>query len=236
MKRAYCLGLTVFVCLSAAGLVAGCSVTESTNVETSGIWARYVVEHDAQDRVTAWGTLRVGGPLGTIVDLVAGEHLEVNGTEMTEWYEPITDYHWSRAIVAPTADGRYDIDFVRTDSVVPSTVVMPERPTITDATPFDLVETHDTLTVYWDNSAPGDAIEITVEGDCIERQEHDQVPETGEFTTDPINDRTLAQTEDCLITVTVLRWVYGFVSSSFNAGLTEAYIMDEHNLIFETIY
>jgi hypothetical protein len=72
MKRAYVLGTTLGVCLAVAGLVAHCSIVDSTNVRTAGIWAHYTVEHDAFDSVTVRGVLRVGGSTGTIVDLTAG--------------------------------------------------------------------------------------------------------------------------------------------------------------------
>lgn len=93
MKRACLLSITVIASLVVGGLGSGCVVSDSTDIKTSGIWARYTVEHNAHDSVTVRGELRVSSSVGNIVDLTAGEHLEVNGTNMTEWVEPFTEYH-----------------------------------------------------------------------------------------------------------------------------------------------
>jgi hypothetical protein len=237
MKRAYVLGTIALVCLATAGLVAACSTTESTNIKTSGIWVRYTVEHDAHDSVTVWGVLRVGGSTGTIIDLFAGEHLEVNGTNMTEWVEPITNYHWSRAVIGPDPDGIYDIDFVRLgDEVVSTTVVTPERPFITSLDPGNVVNSEEVLTIYWDEGDPGDDVDIYIEGDCIENHSYSQVADTGMFVSDPIFDLPPPDLPaDCTLQVTVARNVVGSVNSAFQGGYTEARAFEEVLIAFETL-
>lgn len=237
MKRAYVLGITVLVCLSATGLSAGCVITDSTNVKTSGIWVRYTVEHDAHDSVTVRGVLRVGGSTGTIVDLTAGEHLEVNGHNMTEWVEPITNYHWSRAVISPDPDGIYDIDFVRLDDeLVSSTVVAPDRPLISSLDPGDVIYSEEILTIYWDESAPGDDVDIYIEGDCIESHSYSLVADSGMFISDPIFDLPPPDLPaDCTLQVTIARNVVGSVNGAFQGGYTEARTFDEVMIDFETL-
>ena len=235
MKRAHLLGIATII--SAIGLagVTGCSVTDSTNIKTSGIWARYDVDHDIDDRVTVRGVLRVGGSTGTIINLTMGEHLEVNGVEMTEYVEPITNYQWSRAVINPSVDDLYDIDLIRTDEIVPTTMEVPELPLITDFEPAGLlVYSDETLTVYWDNSVPGDEISVYVGGSCIEDQSYALLSDTGEFTTDPLLDASVALPEDCELTISVTRHYIDAVNPAFQGGYTEATRTDEAYVDFES--
>lgn len=236
MIRAYGLGTTVLVCLLAVGLSTGCTVSDSTDIKTSGIWAHYTVEHDAANSVTVWGTLRVGGSLGNIVDLTAGEHLEVNGTSMTEWVEPFTNYHWSRAVISPTADGVYDIDFVRLEGeVVSSTVVVPDRPMISGLEPANLVVTDDQLTITWDTGDPGDEVDIFIDGDCIEDHAYSALADSGTFVSDAILDLPPPDLPaDCTLTVSVRRIVVGLVNTDFDGGYTEGRAEDQVLIDYET--
>ncbi len=236
MKRAYLLGTTVLVCLAATGLSTGCVVTESTNIKTSGIWAHFTVEHDAHDSILVRGVLRVGGSTGTIVDLSAGEHLEVNGANMTEWVEPITNFHWSRAVISPDPDGLYDIDLVRLDELVSSTILTPERPFIESLDPVNVITSEEVLTIYWDDADPGDDVDIYIEGDCIENHSYALVADSGMFISDPLYDLPAPDLPaDCTLTVTVARNVVGSVNSAFQGGYTEARAFDELTISYETL-
>jgi hypothetical protein len=236
MKRATYLGTTVLVCLAASGLGTGCVVTESTNIKTSGIWAHFTVEHDAHDSIIVRGVLRVGGSTGTIVDLSAGEHLEVNDTSMTEWVEPITNYHWSRVVLSPDPDGLYDIDFVRLDELVSSTILTPDRPTIDSLDPMGVINTDEVLTVYWDDTHPGDDVDVYIDGDCIEDHWYALVADSGMFVSDPVVDLPAPDLPaDCTLTVTIARNVVGSVNSAFQGGYTEARTFDELTIAYETL-
>ena len=236
MKRAYVTGTSVLVCLAIAGLVAACSITDSTNIKTSGVWAHYTVEHDSDDSVTVRGVLRVGGSTGTIIDLTAGEHLEVNSINMTEYLEPITNFHWSRAIITPDPDGIYDIDFVRLDELVSTTIVAPERPFITSLDPVGVILSDELLTINWDAAAPGDDVDIYIEGACIENHAYSLVADSGMFVSDPILDSPLPDLPaDCALLVTIARNVVGSVNSEFQGGYTEARTFDEYTIDFETL-
>jgi len=211
-------------------------VSDSTDIKTSGIWARYTVEHNAHDSVTVRGELRVSSSVGNIVDLTAGEHLEVNGTNMTEWVEPITEYHWSRAVISPDPDGIYDIDFVRLDELVSSTILAPDRPYIASLDPGDVVYTEEVLTINWDTGAPGDDVDIFIDGDCIEGHSYYGEADSGMFISDPIYDLPPPDLPaDCVLTVTVKRNVVGSVNGAFGGGYTEATAVDEVLIDYETL-
>ncbi len=235
MKRTYVLGITVLLCLGNAGLT-GCSVTESTNIKTSGIWAHYTVEHGVNDSVTVRGVLRVGGSTGTIIDLYAGEHLEVNGTNMGEWVEPITNFHWSRAVISPDVDGIYDIDLIRLDETISTTVVTPERPLIDTLSPSDVVLAGENLTITWDDTYPADDVDIWIDGDCIESHSYLSVADSGMFVSDAILDVELPeQPFDCTLTVQITRNLVDGVNSAFQGGYTEGRAVDEVLIDFETL-
>ncbi|MFH2005501.1 MAG: hypothetical protein ABI333_02830 [bacterium] len=232
MKRSY---LFVSICFVAMLGLMGCSVTESTNVKTSGIYAIFTVYHRADGTVSVRGTLRVGGSTGTIVDLASGEHLEVNGQVMSEFVDPITDYHWSRAIIDPDPAGVYDIDFVRLDELVTTTVLTPEPPTIVSLDPGDVVFSEDTLTITWDDTDPGQDVDIYIEGDCIENHADFNVPDTGAYTSGDIYDIEPMSPTDCTLTVTVERFAHdGGVNGAYQGGVSSSSWAEEAFIDFET--
>ena len=218
-KNTLVTALALALVVAASFVVRGCSVTESTNIKTSGIWADYLVSQDETDPVWARGTLRVGGSTGTIVDLVGGEYLEVNGTRMTEWVEPITNYHWNTATISPDPSAEYTITFVRTDEQVPTTMVMPEMVYSNDPS---TIHTDEQVTVYWDDPGIGGVVDVDVVGDCITNQYHTVGSDLGEFTTSPVTDATPAMPTDCAIEVQVTRSVDYPVNSRFQGGRAEA--------------
>jgi hypothetical protein len=220
---------------TALGLASGCTIVDSTDVKTSGIWAHFVVEQSGDDTVWARGVLRVGGATGTIVDLSADEHLEVNGVRMTEWVEPITGYHWSRGSVSPDPGDQYDLAFVRIDEVVTTTLTLPALPAITGLDPPAVVQTNERITVFWDHSEPGDGVDITVDGDCITGQSFQLLADTGSFETDWLEDASPAQPSDCQITVTVARENTRGVDPTFGGGYSEVRRLDSAVLDFDTI-
>jgi len=201
-----------------------CSVTESTNIKTSGIWTHYVIENH-EGVIRAYAVLRVGGSTGTIVDLTAGERLEVNGQRLTEWVEPITGYHWSSGLVAEDALGEYLFNFVRTDEEVGTILHLPELPVIDGPVP-DQLECFDVpITVAWNHDAPGDSITVTVSGDCIDTFSQTLPSDPGAFEIPglPPQDGVV---EGCELTITVTRWYEGSPNPAFQGGWIEQKAID----------
>lgn len=212
-----------FILLSLLSVLVtmGCSVTESENVKTSGIWAHYVIEENEVGSLTAWAVLRVGGSTGTIIDLSGGEHMECNGDIMNEWIEPITNYHWSRVMPNEDPQRLYDFTFVRTDEEVTTQVDLPYPPIITDIEPA-LMANGDGFTVTWDASYAEDFVSIQFSGDCIETAVDYDVPDDGEYVfTDLVVNPAFIGTE-CELDVWVTREIEGDVNPAFQGGYTEA--------------
>ncbi len=203
--------------LSTVLLFPACSVTDSENVKTSGIWANYRIEMNEAGDVYAYAVLRVGGATGTIVDLSGGEHMECNDVTLTEYVEPITNYHWSRAQVSEDTDGVYEFVFVRTDEEVSTMVELPDPPVIISVENEDTLTTEDDITVTWDDTIPGDYVNITLSGDCIDDFTDTMIPDDGSYSIQDIVYLATFQTE-CYLDLSISRVILGDVNPAFQSG------------------
>lgn len=196
-----------------------CSVTESTNIKTGGIWARYVIEND-RGVIRAYAVLRVGGPLGTIVDLSGGEYLEVNGLRLTEWVEPVTGYRWSSRLVPEDPLGEYYFNFIRTDEEVGTLLHLPELPLVAAPVPSQLACFDEPIQVIWNTDEPGDGISVSVSGDCIDGLTYTALPDNGGFELPGI-PRAPGAVEGCSLTISVTRMYTGQQNPAFQGGLVQ---------------
>jgi hypothetical protein len=196
-----------------------CSVTESTNIKTGGIWARYVIEND-QGVIRAYAVLRVGGPLGTIVDLSGGEHLEVNGLRLTEWVEPVTGYHWSSRLMPEDPLGEYYFNFIRTDEEVGTLLHLPELPLVVAPEPAFLACFDLPIQVLWNDDVPGDGVSVSFSGDCVDGLTYNALPDSGEFELPGI-PRAPGAVDGCALTITVTRMYAGAQNPVFQGGLVQ---------------
>ncbi len=210
--------------------LSSCSVTESTNVKTSGIWTHYVIEN-AGGVIRAYAVLRVGGSTGTILDLSGGEHVRVNSIRLTEWVEPITGYHWSSALVPEAADNRYDFNFVRTDEEVHTVLMLPALPEIQSPAANQEICFGTPLRVAWDASEPADAVTVTISGDCIDSVSRGPLSDAGEITLDPLLPKQGA-VDGCVLTVEVLRTLDGAPNPQFQGGWIEQKAYDTVRVSF----
>ncbi|MCD6498630.1 MAG: hypothetical protein J7M25_10075 [Deltaproteobacteria bacterium] len=220
------LGLPLGLWVLAGG--AGCSTTDSTNVKTSGIWAHYVVRDNGDGSVDVRAVLRVGGSTGTVVDLTNGEHMEVNGVTLTEFYDPITNLHWSHATVSDDPMNRYDFDFIRTDDTgtpietVSTAVIRPALPVISDVNGGADISYGQDVTITWDASEPGDDVDITISGDCIDDLSYPGLSDSGQYVVSHA-DMPMIGTQGCDLTIRVQRNVTTDVSAEFQGGFAEAH-------------
>ncbi len=223
------------VVLLTVGLASasGCTVTESENVKTSGMWAHFVIDHHPDDLVVAWAALRVGGQLGTIIDLTGGDSMECNGTHMTEYVEVLTNMHWSRAEISPDTDGIYDFTFIRPDEEVITTVVTPSLPVIIETDPPVTVGAGDMITVTWDATDAGDHMNFFVSGTCIKNIGELDKEDDGEYQLSALEDFDPQDPTECTVTLELRRWVEGDVASDFQDGYTEAKRMDAVTFNYE---
>jgi hypothetical protein len=214
-------------------ILAGCSVTPSDEVETGRLWARIQAAQHGTDTVAVQAMLTVGGPTGTVVDLVGEDHMEVEGVEMTEWTDSVTDYHWNRAVIDATPDAMYQVTLVRADAVIPTVVTVPSEPLITGTEPSGAVGWNEPLTITWDTSEPGDGVEVRIEGDCVMGLAVSQVPDTGSYTTAPLQDG--GQLADCEITARVIRGLTRPVSSAYEGGWAESFRSDSTTIFYDSL-
>jgi hypothetical protein len=229
--------LALFVATAAVlvPLAVGCSTTESENVKTSGIWARFEVDHYWDGEVICWGVLRVGGQSGTMVDLSGGEFLDCNGVLMDEYVEPVTDYRWTRAEVAEDPEGIYEFYFDRMNDADVSTIVeVAPAPFIDELVPSDVVYGGEALSVYWDPTYPGDDIDIDVDGSCIENLDAVGVPDDGEYTFDAVVvDPNVGG--DCELEIIVTRNIHGSVNPAYQGGFTASHRIESTTIPFEEL-
>ncbi|HOX44085.1 MAG TPA: hypothetical protein PK668_10835 [Myxococcota bacterium] len=219
--------------LAAAALTAllagGCTLVDSQDIKTSGIWAYFGLDHHPDDTVVAWAEMRVGGSLGTVVTMSGGESIECNGTRLREYEEPITNYHWYRAEVSPSISG-YDFEFLRTDEEVETHLESAAPPVILDVTPSLEARAGDSVTVTWDDSLPGDSIRVSITGACIQLQADSGLGDSGSYTSLPLVDADELNPRSCELTVTVTRVIDGQVNAAYDSGHTESRRIDSVSL------
>ncbi|MBU1068627.1 hypothetical protein KJ975_03570 [Myxococcota bacterium] len=201
-----------------------CSVTESTNIKTSGIWTHFVIENN-QGVIRAYAVLRVGGATGTIVDLSGGEFIEVNGARLNEWVEPVTGYHWSSGLITESVNFEYLFNFVRTDEEIGTILHLPEVPVISEPVP-DQMECFDLpIAIAWNADAPGDSVTVTISGECIDTFSQTLPSDTGSYEVDgipPIDGFV----DGCPLTITITRWYEGSPNPAFQGGRIEQKAID----------
>jgi hypothetical protein len=219
----------------AAGLSlsGGCTVVPSEDVKTSGMWAHFIAEHHPSDTVVVLAVLRVGGQLGTIIDLTGEDQMECNGTRMTEYVEQFTQMHWTGAELSPDPSGDYVFSFIRADEQVNTTVSTPEIPTIIDTTPAVDVGVDDEIIVTWDASGPGDHVNLFVYGTCINDKWIYNQEDDGSYQMPALEDQNPQNPTDCTIGLQIRRIFLGDVAQDFKDGYTEGKGIDAVTLNYQ---
>jgi hypothetical protein len=205
----------------------GCSVTESENIKTSGVWVHYKIEQRVDGEIYAWAVLKVGGSTGTIISMSGGEHMECNDITLPEYFDPITNYHWNRAVLGQEIDGLYDFNFIRIDEEISTILELPEVPVITELLPYSTIYEGEDLTITWDSpvGSEGDYVDIWVTGVCIEDEYVAMVDDDGEYSVQGLVFKP-ELTEDCLIDVAVHRFIEVDVNGAFQGGIAEGVSRD----------
>lgn len=75
--------LFLLLALVIAGSLCGCASTGSSNIATPGLHVTFVITGNSLNSVDAKAIFQVGGPLGTYVDLEAGDSITVNGLPLS---------------------------------------------------------------------------------------------------------------------------------------------------------
>jgi hypothetical protein len=232
MKKYLILALLSFTLSVVFTFSSGCTTTDSENIKTSGIYATLEVEQESGlATVRARAILRVGGPLGTVVDLSGGEHMDCNEDTLTEWVEPITNYHWSAKTINESNDGLYDFVFVRVeDELVSSQIEMPEDMVVTDASPAVTILDGELFTLTWTVPVTaGDEVRVSLVGTCID-DINDVVPDTGSHSV--LVNHDIEAPATCTLGVRVTRKNSDVVNSAYEGGIISAASYDRFDIDF----
>jgi hypothetical protein len=212
-------------------LAGGCVVSDSDTIQTSGMWVHFAVEQRSESQAVAWAHFRVTSSLGNVIRLTGGDRIECNGTRMTEYFEPITGYHWSRAIIAPATSG-YEFVFVRPGERVTSHLPWVDEPTFLGTAPAGQFGPLDELEVYWDDLEPADSITLDVDGECIQAVFESGLDDDGQAGLAPIEADPL-HPGACDVTVTVTRHARGDVAQAFRDGAASSSRASSGSLRFQ---
>lgn len=232
MKRALNI-LWIVVLAAGLSLTGGCAVVSSEDVETSNMWAHYVIDHHPDDRVVAWAVFREGYELGRIVDLEGGDKIQCNGVNLIEYFDVITNYHWNRAEVPVDQYGTYDFTFIRPDEEVNTDLTTPAMPFITDTDPLTTVHPGDQITVYWDSTQPSHHVNFFLYGTCIKDIWDLDNTDSGEHTLSELQDSNPQNPTGCTITLELRRVSRGNVATEFEDGQTEGKRIDSVPFSYE---
>ncbi|MBN2351293.1 MAG: hypothetical protein JXD23_01905 [Spirochaetales bacterium] len=203
-------------------LLCSCSFTSSTNVDTSGIWMSYVVEHQSDSNIQVRAYARVGGPFGTLITMASGESLTCNGVTLTRGIL----YYYTQ-FNAPAAGGSYEFVFHRVSEDVATTVTMPASPDAASTDPTTDYNEWDPLDVYWNasGSQAGDTVEIDISGAAVSGFTRSSLPDNGSYTVNSPPGTGLSSPDNSVagpITVSVRRVRSGSVNAAFQGGSTSA--------------
>jgi len=211
-------------------LTVGCAESvESEDVMTSGVYAMIDVTSDGDGSgADVEVRLKVGGPeSNTFLDLVGDDTLTASAGEETLTLQrqnaPIeTDLIWYTAhFAADGEDTEFTISFNRSidDGAPSSKVTLPADLAITAPAENASLSMSEDITVTWEPSDKPDAIELSVNGDCI-RAINATPPDSGSYTIaaddiEPIDDE---DPQTCDITITVRRQRSGTLDTGYGEG------------------
>lgn len=194
-----------------------CGPVNSTDVDTSEIWASFTVAHEKDTRITAWVLLKANGSGGNVIEMDGGEKLTCNGVTL-RFDSP---YYYTRFPV-PAANDTYTFVFHRVGdrADVSTEVIVPGSPDPVTTNPANNYNEWDPLDVYWDTaeSATGDLIDLTISGTDINTYSEDDLVDDGSHTvTDIIS---IDNAEVSPISVSIIRYHIGSVNIDYQGGYT----------------
>ena len=204
-----------------------CEAVESSDIRTSGVYARFEAKASADGATTVKAELTVGENSNTYLDLVAGAALQARQGEDTQemarnnlgsmvWYET--------SFSTVGEDSTFSVAFERDqdDSAPNSQVSLPAPFDLTVPAPGDefLMGT-DKISVAWNNVA-ADAMTLLVSGNCFYGITHQIEEDEGVFEIEPASLEPLDASagEFCTATVTLTREREGTVDEAFGEGGT----------------
>jgi len=206
-------------------LLVGCEVVESTDVNSSGIYADLFVMAEGSGTSHASATLRVGGATSnTFVELSGADTLTSWRTDeepqlMVE--QALFDMRSYRAdFVDDTPDLDVHISFDRTtDAGAPGSVMSLPLPFELDPIEASYSRLDDDIVLAWDN-VQSEEMQVFVEGDCIRSLYLPREADTGTWTLDRgvIEPFDAGAEPNCEVTLSVWRSRPGSVDPGYGKG------------------
>ncbi|MBN2536336.1 MAG: hypothetical protein JXB88_25865 [Spirochaetales bacterium] len=199
-------------------LFFSCAVTESENVATSGIWASYAIEHQSDTKIVARATLRVGGPLGTILEMSSGEHITCNGVTLTWAY-----FYYHTEFSTPASGNTYTFVFHREEETISTVVVVPDMPESVSTTPSVIYNEWEPLTINWTAGGSGDLVEVQITGTDIYPYTQSTISDTGSVIVNDTEGSGVISIDNAVVSplsVVVKRYRTDSVNSVYQGGGT----------------
>ena len=176
--------------------LCACSVTESDNVKSKGIYATHEVQAMNQVAVCK-STLRVGGGTGTFIELSGSDQLHCGDVRMTK-QRGVAGEIWYQATVPYRPGSMYQLRLTRSDESLGAAIRLPSE--IVDAKIDGGIDQKiaQPFSVSWQKSA--DVSETTIAVLNLQNQRRDSVKSTSLQDGAPETGRVNFRASDTVIT------------------------------------
>lgn len=207
--------------------ITGCEKVESTDINTSGVWANISASGGADGKSTVATTLKVGGATSnTYLELVGGDSLVASSGSQSvtmsakQEFGNVVTYH---ATLDGAEEGKeVKVAFKRdVDPGAPSsTVKLPAPFTLSAPAANASISRNGSLTVTWNAQAGGSSMHLSVSGDCIDTYSRDLDSDSGSYTVNAgdIKEAASRTGESCKATVEVKRSQVGQLDPAYGEG------------------
>jgi len=151
---------------------------------------------------------------------------------LSEYIDPISNYHWNGAEIELNHNNSYQLSLIRDDETVVTDLSAPEWPLIESPLVGASLQPDDQLEVVWDASQPTDYINIFLQGPCIENIYVWEKQDDGSYVLPPVTTNP-ANANNCTVKLEIRRISMGEVNSAFQGGVTKNKRIDQIDLSYE---
>ncbi|MGK0359637.1 MAG: hypothetical protein ACI9U2_001943 [Bradymonadia bacterium] len=213
----------LLVLTAALFTLPACEFLDSGDLDTTGIWAEILVEHDGDGTVKVTTDLTSGGRLSnTWLDLTDGDRLDASlnsgDTQKLRGRDLLNRYWYTTTFDSAPVDALVNVAFSREEKedAPVSQVRMPLNFNLTAPTANAAFGPDEAISIAWSNSSE-DNFDIRVTGNCIETWS-ESIGDSGSFRlpADALTRRTMDP--GCEVTIALERVRGGRVDAAFDGG------------------
>lgn len=204
-------------------VLPACESVDSGDLDTAGIWAGIVVEHDGDGTTKVITDLKSGGRLSnTWLDLTDGDRLDASlnsgDTQKLRGKDLLNRYWYETTFDSAPDDALISVAFSREekDDAPVSQVRMPLNFDLTAPTASAAFGPGEAISVAWSNSSEDD-FEIRMRGNCIESWS-ESVGDSGSFRLPAEAIKRRGMDPGCEVTIELERVRGGRVDAAFDGG------------------